>query len=169
MSGPTPGSRAGFTLVETMVASAIAALVSATVFSTFFSVRRMMRTAMAEAELSLGARAVRDRLLFLMPEDVVDQSWTGLLGAQGLSDRQLWALTAEDFGFEDGARLHPRFEVDCFARSPATRTRVYRTVVDFELRADVTDADGSPFTRTERVQAPRFGYVQPFADAGGGL
>lgn len=169
MNAPRPSFRTGFTLVETMVAAAITTIVSAAVFSTFLSAHRLMRTAMAEAELSLGARAVRDRLLFRLPEEVVGQPWTGLLGDTAFTDRALWDLSAEDFGFGDGARLHPAFEVDCLARSPATRTRVYRTFVDVELRADVSNPDGTPISRTERVQAPRFGYVQPFVDAEGGL
>ena len=59
--------RSGFTLVETMVASAIAVLVFAAIASTFIFCQRMFRITMAEAEISLKMRDIRDKARQLVP------------------------------------------------------------------------------------------------------
>ena len=56
--------RSGFSLVETMVASAIASLAFAAIAATFIFCQRMFRITMAEAEISLKMRDIRDKLLF---------------------------------------------------------------------------------------------------------
>ena len=54
----------GFTLSETMVAMLVAGVVLAAVMSTFISAQVMMANAMAESEMALSARSIREKLLF---------------------------------------------------------------------------------------------------------
>ena len=62
--------RGGFTLAETMVAAAVGTLVLGVVLSSFIAAQRMLHTAMAESELSLAMREMRDKLLFKASPDI---------------------------------------------------------------------------------------------------
>ena len=56
--------RKGFTIGETMVATLILGIVLAAVMTTFLSAQRMLATSMAESELALASRGLREKLLF---------------------------------------------------------------------------------------------------------
>lgn len=66
-------------LVEVMVAAAVMAVVLTAVASSFLTAARMMRTAMAESELALAAREVREKLLFRMTPTIGTTHYAGLL------------------------------------------------------------------------------------------
>ena len=70
--------RRGFTLIETLIASTIGALALAAVVSVFIIAWSMLSTAMAESELSLALREMRDKLLFKVTPDIGGQHYAGL-------------------------------------------------------------------------------------------
>lgn len=78
--------RRGFTLVETMVASSIGVIVLFSVASSFMAAQRMLHTAMAEAELSLAMREMRDKLLFKVSPDISGNHYGGLLSGTSLNE-----------------------------------------------------------------------------------
>lgn len=73
--------RSGFTLVEVMIASAIGVIVFAAVLSSFLTTQRMLKTAMAETELSLAMRELREKLLFHVSPTISGKVYSGLCGA----------------------------------------------------------------------------------------
>lgn len=87
--------RSGFTLVEVMVASAIAVLVFATVTATFLFCQRMFRVTMAEAEISLKMRDIRDKLLFRAGPGLNSGLLTGKASADSAAITMAWEDTAE--------------------------------------------------------------------------
>ena len=86
--------RGGFTLVETMIASAIGATVLFVVVSAFMTAQSMLKTAMAESELSLALREMRDKLLFKVSPDVGGQHYAGLLSGRQLNENGAMQRTA---------------------------------------------------------------------------
>ena len=87
--------RSGFTLVETMVATTIAALVFAAIAATFIFCQRMFRITMAEAEISLMMREIRDKLLFRAGPGLNSGLLTGKASADSASITMEWDDTAE--------------------------------------------------------------------------
>ncbi len=80
-------SRTGFTLVEMMVTVAIFALIAAAVASSFIGGIRLLRATFATAEMSLGTRDLRDRLLFqAAPPRDGGPRWAGLLSGTNHTD-----------------------------------------------------------------------------------
>ena len=71
--------RRGFTLSETMVAMLVAGIVLAAIMSTFISAQVMMANAMAESEMSLAARSVREKLLFHVSPTIDGVHYAGML------------------------------------------------------------------------------------------
>lgn len=67
------------TLAELMVAAAVMSVVLLAVVSSFVTAQRMMRTAMAESELTLAAREIREKLLFRMTPNLGGVHYAGLL------------------------------------------------------------------------------------------
>ena len=72
-------SKNGLTLVELMVTVAIFALVSASLASAFIGGGRLLKSTFATAEMSLGVRALRERLLFNVAPPHDGTVWAGLL------------------------------------------------------------------------------------------
>lgn len=75
----------GMTLVETSIAVAVMGIVLSAIGSLFITAHRMLRTAMAEAELSLGARELREKLLFRIMPEVSGIHGVGLLSGTNSS------------------------------------------------------------------------------------
>jgi len=71
--------RRGFTLSETMVAMLIAGVVFAAIMSTFISAQVMMANAMAESEMALAARNIREKLLFHVAPTIDGVHYSGML------------------------------------------------------------------------------------------
>ena len=71
--------RRGFTLSETMVAMLVAGIVLAAIMSTFISAQVMMANAMAESEMALAARSVREKLLFHVSPTIDGVHYAGML------------------------------------------------------------------------------------------
>lgn len=78
--------RGGYTLAELTVATAISVIVLASVVSTFVTAQRMLHAAMAESELSLAMREMREKLLFKASPDVNGRHYAGLLSGSGLNE-----------------------------------------------------------------------------------
>ena len=78
--------RRGFTMVETMVAAAIGVIVLTAVASSFMAAQRMLHAAMAESELSLAMREMRDKLLFKESPDISGNHYGGLLSGCELNE-----------------------------------------------------------------------------------
>ena len=78
--------RRGFTMVETMVAAAIGVIVLTAITSSFMAAQRMLHTAMAESELSLAMREMRDKLLFKVSPDISGNHYGGLLSGASLNE-----------------------------------------------------------------------------------
>ena len=98
--------RRGFTLVETMVAASIGVLVLAMVMAPFISAQRMLRTARAEAELSLAMRELRDKLLFKASPDISGNHYGGLLSGMSLNESDVKGGTSVEMsGHTVGATL----------------------------------------------------------------
>ena len=87
--------RSGFSLVETMVAATIAALVFAAIAATFIFCQRMFRVTMAEAEISLKMRDIRDKLLFRAGPGLNSGLLTGKASADSAAITMAWEDTAE--------------------------------------------------------------------------
>lgn len=78
--------RRGFTFVETMIATAIGVIVLTSVLSSFMAAQRMLHTAMAESELSLAMRELRDKILFKASPDISGSHYAGLLSSVALNE-----------------------------------------------------------------------------------
>ena len=85
----------GFTLVETMVSTTIAAIAFAAIAATFIFCQRMFRITMAEAEISLKMRDIRDKLLFRAGPGLNSGLLTGKASADSASITMAWEDTAE--------------------------------------------------------------------------
>ena len=72
-----------FTLVELMIATLVGAVALTAVASSFMTSVRMLATAMAESELSLSARAIRERLLFRAAPPSGGAFYAGILSGSG--------------------------------------------------------------------------------------
>ena len=81
--------RRGFTIVETMVAAAIGVIALTAVASSFMAAYRMLHTAMAESELSLAMREMRDKLLFKVSPDISGNHYGGLLSGAALNEGEV--------------------------------------------------------------------------------
>ena len=79
-------SKCGLTLVELMVAVSIFALVLASIASAFIGGVRLLKTTFATAEMSLGARTLRERLLFNAARSHHGTVWAGLLSGTNGAD-----------------------------------------------------------------------------------
>ena len=86
--------RRGFTMVETMVAGAIGVIVLASIASSFMAAQNMLHTAMAESELSLAMREMRDKLLFKASPDISGNHYAGLLSCSGLNENDVRSLNS---------------------------------------------------------------------------
>ena len=71
--------RRGFTLSETMVAMLVAGIVLFAIMSTFISSQVMMANAMAESEMAIAARSVREKLLFHVSPTIDGVHYSGML------------------------------------------------------------------------------------------
>ena len=69
----------GFTLSETMVAMLVAGVVLAAIMSTFISAQVMMANAMAESEMAISARSIREKLLFHVSPTIDGVHYSGML------------------------------------------------------------------------------------------
>ena len=78
--------RRGFTMVETMIAVGIGAIVLTAAASTFMTASQMLHVAMAESELSLAMREMRDKLLFKASPDIAGNHYAGLLSGIELNE-----------------------------------------------------------------------------------
>lgn len=96
----------GFTMVETMIAAAIGVIVLVSVGSSFLAAQRMLRTAMAESELSLALREMRDKLLFKASPDIAGRHYGGLLSGTALNEGEVrGGNSVEMGGFTVGSTL----------------------------------------------------------------
>ena len=77
--------RKGFTIGETMVATLILGIVLAAVMTTFLSAQRMLATSMAESELALASRGLREKLLFHAAPAVDGVHYAGMLSGTNSS------------------------------------------------------------------------------------
>jgi prepilin-type N-terminal cleavage/methylation domain-containing protein len=71
--------RKGFTLAEVMIASSVMVIALTAIVSAFITTHRMLKTAMVDAELSLSARELREKLLFHASPSVNGIHYAGLL------------------------------------------------------------------------------------------
>ena len=71
--------KSAFTFVETMVATAIAGIVMVAIGSAFVATYRMFRESMAQIELSLATRQLREKLLFRAAPPIDGVTYAGLL------------------------------------------------------------------------------------------
>ena len=85
----------GFTLVETMVATTIATLAFAAIAAVFIFCQHMFRITMAEAEISLKMRDIRDKLLFRAGPGLNSGLLTGKASADSASITMAWEDTTE--------------------------------------------------------------------------
>ena len=98
--------RRGFTIVETMVAAAIGVIALTAVASSFMAAYRMLHTAMAESELSLAMREMRDKLLFKVSPDISGNHYGGLLSGASLNEGEVRSGNAVEMsGSTVGATL----------------------------------------------------------------
>lgn len=77
--------KSAFTFVETMVAAAVSGVVLIAVASAFVVTQRMVREAMAQTELSLAARQLREKLLFHASPRIDSVTYAGLLSGDSES------------------------------------------------------------------------------------
>lgn len=79
-------NRGGFTLAETAVASGAGAIVLGMAVISFMTAQNMLHTAMAESELALAMREMREKLLFKESPDVSGRRYGGLLSGRNLKE-----------------------------------------------------------------------------------
>lgn len=75
----------GFSIIELLISSAIILALFASLGSVFIGTQRLIKNALAESELSLITRQMRERLLFKTRGNNVTHSYGGLLGATQVS------------------------------------------------------------------------------------
>ena len=75
----------GYTLLELLVAVSIFSLVAAAIGTSAVACLRLCRTAVVEAELSLRARELREKLLFHVRRPTTTAAYDGLLSAPSTS------------------------------------------------------------------------------------
>ena len=90
--------RGGFTLGETMVAVGIGAIVLTAVLSSFMAAQNMLHTAMAESELSLAMREMRDKLLFKASPDISGNHYAGLLSGVNMNEGDVRSYSSVEMG-----------------------------------------------------------------------
>jgi len=90
--------RGGFTLVETMVAAGIGVIVLTAVLSSFMAAQNMLHTAMAESELSLAMREMRDKLLFKASPDIAGSHYAGLLSGVNMNEGDVRSYSSVEMG-----------------------------------------------------------------------
>ena len=90
--------RRGFTMVETMVASAIGVIALLAIGSSFLAAGKMLHVAMAESELSLALREMRDKILFKASPDVSGNHYGGLLSGKNLNEGDVRSFNAVEMG-----------------------------------------------------------------------
>ena len=90
--------RMGFTIVETMIALAIGAVVLVSVGSPFLAVHRMLHATMAEAEMSLAMREMRDKILFKASPDISGRHYAGLLSCTSLNEGEARGFNSVEMG-----------------------------------------------------------------------
>lgn len=91
-------SRSGFTLVELMVATAMSTMVFAAIATTFLFCQRLFRSTMADAELTLALREVRDKLLFHAGPGMDEGLLTGVATSDSASISMNWTTDQNGFG-----------------------------------------------------------------------
>ena len=118
-------SRRGFTLVELMAAVSIFALVAVSVASAFIGGVRLLKMTFATAEMSLGARNLRERLLFSAAPPHDGTVWAGLLSGtngtdvlEGNASKILMRCTA----LKDANGTTADQTIQLTFRNPASRT-----------------------------------------------
>ena len=89
MSAPQERARRGFTLVEAMIVTAIGGIVLTAILSSFMAAQKMLHTAMAESELSLAMREMREKILFKASPDISGSHYGGLLSGQSLNESEV--------------------------------------------------------------------------------
>ena len=89
MSAPHGRLRRGFTLVEAMIVTAIGGIVLTAILSSFMATQNMLHTAMAESELSLAMREMREKLLFKASPDISGNHYGGLLSGSSLNESEV--------------------------------------------------------------------------------
>ncbi|MEG1788817.1 MAG: type II secretion system protein [Kiritimatiellia bacterium] len=97
----------GFTLVETMVVSALMTLVMSAVLAIFLVCQRIIRQTMADAELSLTARSLREKLLFRLNAVGAERS-SGLLNATDFNKGD----DPDEFSFRSIDKVTRELDVD---------------------------------------------------------
>lgn len=115
----TVRARFGFTLVELLMATFVSMIVLTAIGTSFLTAQRMLRTAMAEAELSLASRQLRNRLLFQASPPVDGSVYAGLLSATNLNDNQLALGVIQMSGGTVGATLQD-VDTQSIRLSPST-------------------------------------------------
>ena len=104
MNGRFSTRRGGFTLVEVMVASAISVLVVLAIGSGASACYQFYESMMADTELSLRGRELRDKILFHEAAPANGVFHTGMLSGTGLNiDNASLNMTCETVG-QSGAR-----------------------------------------------------------------
>ena len=98
MSASQERLRRGFTLVETMMVAVISVIVLTAVMSSFMAAQNMLHTAMAESELSLAMREMREKLLFKASPDISGSHYGGLLSGSGLNESELRSFSSVEMG-----------------------------------------------------------------------
>ena len=91
-------SKSGFTLAEVMVASSISIMVFAAISTTFLFCQRMFRSTMADAEMTLALREVRDKLLFHAGPGMDEGLLTGTTKVDGSAITMKWTTDQNGFG-----------------------------------------------------------------------
>ena len=87
--------QSGYTLLEMLIAVSIFSLVSASIGTSAVACLRLCRTAVVEAELSLRARELREKLLFHVRLPTSTAAYDGLLSAPSTSRVDSVAFTYE--------------------------------------------------------------------------
>lgn len=160
--------RKGFTLPEIMVATAISAIVLAAVCNFFIGAQRMMKLTLAQSELAIQSRALREQLLFHAGPSVGGSS--GLLSATdvtlvGAAKSRLDATlprfangsvaTSENLSLDAGPVRLTDIAFDAPGDSMTASNRFFVT-----LSGQVT-VGGLVVRHDERVAVPLFGRTQP--------
>lgn len=81
--------RRGMTLIELMISVSIMGVVMSAVISSFLTTQRMLKDAMGLSELSLAARAIREKILFSASPHSGSATYAGLLSSKPSGGRPI--------------------------------------------------------------------------------
>lgn len=183
--------RAGYTLVEVLIASGLAALIFGGLGSLLIGTYRLSRLALAETELMLRLKEVRERVLFHAAPAHDRTVWSGVLSGGGKGTEASIKVLMDSYGInlDDGKARTQQIQLVRHAETVAGKSAAWlvndgdRTIYSWFRPANASfladdwlddtlvkskgvfflnlESEADGLSRRSRLTVPLFGRVQP--------